>query len=34
MLGKLLVTVVLVTAGLGLAVNLPDIKRYMNLRTM
>jgi hypothetical protein len=34
MLGKLLVTVVLVTAGLGLAATLPDIKRYMNLRTM
>jgi hypothetical protein len=31
---KLLVAVGLVTAGLGAAVVLPDVKRYLQLRTM
>jgi uncharacterized protein DUF6893 len=31
---KLLVTVGVVAAGVGVAVVLPDIKRYMHLRTM
>jgi hypothetical protein len=34
MLVKLLVTVGLVTAGLGAVVVLPDVKRYLQLRTM
>ncbi len=34
MLVKMLVTVGLVTAGLGAAVVLPDVKRYLALRTM
>ncbi|MDB5114248.1 MAG: hypothetical protein JWL78_1318 [Chloroflexi bacterium] len=34
MLVKLLVAVGLLTAGLGAAVVLPDVKRYLALRTM
>jgi hypothetical protein len=34
MLVKLLVAVGLLTAGLGAAMVLPDVKRYLHLRTM
>ncbi len=34
MLVKLLLTLGLVTAGIGAAAVLPDVKRYLNLRTM
>lgn len=34
MLVKLLVTLGVVTAGVGMAVVLPDVKRYLHLRTM
>ena len=34
MLKKLLVTLGLVTAGVGVAAALPDIRRYLKLRTM
>jgi hypothetical protein len=34
MLKKLVVTVGVMTAGLGVAVILPDIRRYVHLRSM